>query len=190
MRHKLLNYSIETDQLVLLEFSDGQNLRVGFDQVEEYLTGTDLIKVKKAIKIRQDFFKHNNLPGTLVVMAVLSLGVFVALDYQRVAEIINGTRPVVSPSEEPVAAAIILTPSPTPTAASASPVIAPAVASPGTANHAAVPAVPAQPASKTQTAVPAVPATPAAPALQAPGLLEPAMKTLDDTSSRLLPKIK
>lgn len=190
MRHKLLNYSIETDQLVLLEFSDGKTLRVGFDQVEDYLTGTDLIKVKKAIKIRQDFFKHNNLPGTLVVMAVLSLGVFVALDYDRVAEIINGSRPVASPSEEPVAAAVILTPSPTPTTTPAPSGVAPAAASSGRANHAAVPAVPAQPASKTQTAVPAVPATPAAPALQAPGLLEPALKTLDHTSSRLLPKLK
>ena len=188
MRHKLLNYSIETDQLVLLEFSDGQNLRVSFDQVEDYLTGSDLIKVKKAIKIRQEFFKHNNLPGTLVVMAVLSLGVFVALDYQRVAEIINGTRPVASPDIEPASAVqAISTPTPSTAVESAA---APAATNPGIASHAAVPAVPAQPASKTQTAVPAVPATPAAPALQAPGLLEPAIKTLDDTSSRLLPKIK
>lgn len=67
---ELANYSIETDRLIFLAFQDGSSLRVPVSQLPRYLTARDLQKVRRAIKLRRDFFRQH-MPRALVVVAVL-----------------------------------------------------------------------------------------------------------------------
>jgi hypothetical protein len=181
MRKKLLNYSLETDQLVWLEFSDGRNLRVAFDQVGDHLTGPDLVKVQRAIKLRQDFFRQN-LPGTMVLLAVVGLSVFIGMDYKNLSGIVSGGRPVASPPVEKSAPAqVIQTTSPSPAPPES---VSPAAASVPSAAPESKPVHPATPV----TAVPAVPAAPSAPTLQAPQLPPAVSQALENLTSKL-PKL-
>ncbi len=69
---ELTNYSIETDQLVWLSFKSGQNLRVTVGQLPHYLSPHDLKRVRRAIKLRRDFFR-NHMPKTLIILLALGL---------------------------------------------------------------------------------------------------------------------
>lgn len=147
---KLLNYSIETDHLVLLHFSDGESQRVAFDQIADHLTGADLVKVNRAIKLRKDFFRHNNLPGSLAVAVAVGLAVVLVADYHGVAGLWKRSQPVDS---APAAAShaqaistpeITVTPPPTPTP-SLTPSSPAAAQAPAGDRPSAVPPVPAAP---------------------------------------------
>lgn len=167
-RNRLLNYSIETDHLILLHFSDGQSHRVSFDQISDHLVGPDLVKVKRAMKLRRDFFRHNNLPGALATLLAIGLAVVVAVDYRDVAAIWSHARPLSSPPAGAANAPLIATPTPTEPASS------PSVEDSSPAS--------ASPAAKPATAVPPVPAAPPASAsgLQVPLPTPVAVKLLEN----------
>lgn len=65
---KLLRYSIETDQTVLLSFSDDSNVRVPISRVPEYVAPNDLKKINKALMMRENFFKRH-LPKFAIIFA-------------------------------------------------------------------------------------------------------------------------
>lgn len=71
---ELANYSIETDHLVWLAFKDGNSLRVPVGQLPEYLTPRDLQRVRRAMKLRRDFFRHNMPPALLVLLVIGVIG--------------------------------------------------------------------------------------------------------------------
>jgi hypothetical protein len=175
---KLLNYSIETDQLVWLEFSDGESLRVTFQQIPDLLSGPELHKVSRAIKLRQDFFR-NNLPKKMVLLAAVGLASFAAVQTKAVAGILNHIHPgALAPAPDVHRAGIISSPTPTPTITP--PVTPPPAVSP-------LPASPV-PLATPATAVPSVPAAPPAPALQVPEVVRPVVHALDTILPRL-PKL-
>jgi DNA polymerase-3 subunit gamma/tau len=66
---ELVNYSIETDQLIWLAFKDGRNYRVPVRQLPSHLAPHDLQKVRRAIKLRRDFFRYNMPRAVIIVMA-------------------------------------------------------------------------------------------------------------------------
>jgi hypothetical protein len=81
---ELANYSIETDQLVWLAFKDGHSLRVPFGLLPRYLTPRDLQKVRRAMKLRRDFFRHN-MPTALLAFLAVGLVMLVAAGGQLLA---------------------------------------------------------------------------------------------------------
>lgn len=165
---KLRNYSIETD-LIFLEFNDGQNLRVAKNELSEHLTGPDLAKVTRALKLRRDFIR-NNFPKTLVVAAIVGLAAFALADSKDVVSFWTRTHPLhPAPSQAGNAAQALSTPTPTD-----SPVPTPADSSPASA--------PALPAATPVTAVPAVPRTHVPSSLQnAPLPVKPLEDDLEQT---------
>ncbi|MDB5178525.1 MAG: hypothetical protein JWN01_468 [Patescibacteria group bacterium] len=66
---ELANYSIETDQTVLLSFTDGRRLRVPMDQLRRYLAPHDLQKITSAIKLRQEFLRRH-MPRAVIILIV------------------------------------------------------------------------------------------------------------------------
>lgn len=149
---KLLNYSIETDQLILLHFSDGQSLRVPFQKISDHLTGHELSKVSRAIKLRRDFFR-NNLPKTMVALAAAGLAVAVCIDYENVAALWSPSRSVAPPPARVSGAAqSISTPSPSATAV----ITTPGAAAVPASAPASSPAAPAPAALAVPTATPVI----------------------------------
>ncbi|HEY2004028.1 MAG TPA: hypothetical protein VGH44_02840 [Candidatus Saccharimonadia bacterium] len=67
---ELVNYSIETDKIVLLSFKDGRSLRVPFNHLSNYLRGTDLEKVKKTINLRRHFLRIH-MPRFFIILAAI-----------------------------------------------------------------------------------------------------------------------
>lgn len=156
---ELANYSIETDQLVWLAFKNGQSLRVPVGQLPRYLTPRDLQKVRRAMKLRRDFFRHN-MPPALLMLLVLGLvgmvaagGQVLALMSRRSApeppapsrsEIVrnvNFATPVLSPAPQPAANRVVAVTRHQTTAVRAKPASVSAPVSPAPpASTAAVPA--------------------------------------------------
>ena len=81
---ELANYSIETDQSVWLSFKDGRSLRVGFVQLPKYLAPRDLVRVRRAMKLRRDFLRHN-MPRTLAGVLAIGIAALVATGGHAVA---------------------------------------------------------------------------------------------------------
>ncbi|HVQ44488.1 MAG TPA: hypothetical protein VMT30_05985 [Candidatus Saccharimonadia bacterium] len=146
---ELANYSIETDQLIWLAFKDGQSVRVPIGQLPRYLTPRDLQRIRRAMKLRRDFFRHH-MPPALIALLVLGLALAVFAGQQTVAFIWNRTHaaPAPAPTTEIVRTL-------TPTGASPSPVPA-APASPPAGRVAA--AATRRPAAAKPKAVPKLPA--------------------------------
>ena len=97
MSGELANYSIETDQTVLLTFKDGRTIRVGSDRLSDYLAGPDLITVQRAKRLREDFI-HRHMPKavfTLVASGALSLFVIGA---QPLAQLVPRTNAPIEPA--------------------------------------------------------------------------------------------
>ena len=90
---ELVNYSIETDYSVWLSFKDGHSLRVAFGQLPKYLDPRDLKKVRRAMKLRQDFL-HHNMPKTLVLAITLGLAGLMLTGGQALAHLWWPTQPV------------------------------------------------------------------------------------------------
>jgi len=72
----LENYSIETDQTVLLSFRDGRKLRVRSDRLARHLRPHDLVVVRRALRLRRDFLRLH-MPKTAVLL--LAAGLLAAL---------------------------------------------------------------------------------------------------------------
>src|SRR6266705_3268680 len=79
----LENYSIETDQTVLLSFRGGRKLRVRSDRLARYLRPRDLIVVRRALRLRRDFLSLH-MPKTAALLLAAGL----------VAALMIGTRAV------------------------------------------------------------------------------------------------
>jgi hypothetical protein len=66
----LENFSIETDNVVLLQFKDGQTKRVAVWQLSRHLLARDLQRVRAAMKLRQDFLRdHMPKSGLIITLA-------------------------------------------------------------------------------------------------------------------------
>ena len=90
---ELANYSIETDHLVWLSFKDGRSFRVPVGQLPRYLTPRDLIKVRRAMNLRHDFFRQH-MPRTLVAFATVGVLAIVAGSGQVLAGLWHQPKPV------------------------------------------------------------------------------------------------
>ena len=85
---ELANYSIETDQSVWLSFKDGRSLRVGFVQLPKYLAPRDLVRVRRAMKLRRDFLRHN-MPRTLIGVLAIGIAALVVTGGHAVAQMMQ-----------------------------------------------------------------------------------------------------
>lgn len=79
----LARYSIENDQSILLQFADGSQRRVGYQELPQYLDSSDIARVKRGWARRQNFFK-GTLPKWLMLFA-LGAGVALVLSAKRAA---------------------------------------------------------------------------------------------------------
>jgi hypothetical protein len=71
----LATYSIEADNLVLLTFEDGLEVRVGPDDLPKMLISADLRRVKAAFRARRKFIVHTLPPWARSLgIAVIVLG--------------------------------------------------------------------------------------------------------------------
>ncbi len=74
---ELANYSIETDQTVLLLFKDGRNLRVPVGQLASHLIDTDLERIRRAVRLRRDFLGRYMPKALLAVMLIALVSLLV-----------------------------------------------------------------------------------------------------------------
>lgn len=89
----LANYSIETDQVVLLSFKDGRSLRVPLNHLSRYLKPGDLAKVKKALNLRRHFLRIH-MPRFFVILATIGgLVALLTVGGKTVASLLGHPRP-------------------------------------------------------------------------------------------------
>jgi hypothetical protein len=89
MQQHLANFSVETDELVLLEFSDGQEQRVRVRQLDQVLTSADLKRVNAALKLRHEFLKTHLPKASLAVLLVGGLLALLLTNQRAVARLMN-----------------------------------------------------------------------------------------------------
>lgn len=65
---ELATYSIETDHVVLLVFTDGRRKRVPIDELRHYLSVKDLATVRAGLKLRRHFL-HHHMPKAAFALA-------------------------------------------------------------------------------------------------------------------------
>ena len=121
---ELSNYSIETDQLIWLVFKDGHSLRVPVGQLSRYLVPKDLQKVRRAMKLRRDFFRQN-MPKALLLLLVFGLVAAAAVTTTTVAWLARRQTPLpTAPNETEIVRNVTpqSSPSPVPSPAAGSPV--------------------------------------------------------------------
>ena len=75
---ELATYSIETDQVVLLVFTNGQRVRVPIADVQRWLTPAEFTQVRSGLKLRRNFLSHH-MPKTAVALAAGGLLALCAL---------------------------------------------------------------------------------------------------------------
>jgi hypothetical protein len=162
---KLANFSVETDTVVLLEYQDGQAERVAVWRLAKHLVGADLVRVRAAIKLRQDFIRSHI--SRLSVILFLTGAALVAVVGGRDA-IVRFVQPtsshaVVSPPNTVVPVAPTTTPAavPSPQADAAPSPVQPAAPAVTAANEGAALSQamlqPAQPVTQPATAANAIP---------------------------------
>ena len=150
MARHLSNYSIETDQTVLLTFSDGSEARTNFDKLCDYLSMADQAKVKQGLSLRRKFIMRSL--GSVAKYLVIALVVVLAsYDTVRAAQIVihdlshqsapaapvvkppAQRAPVLSSTQSPRSNAAPSTPTAQSTTTQVTPAVAPTVSStPGT----------------------------------------------------------
>jgi len=102
--HKLANFSVETDTIVLLQFQDGQQSRVAITQLPQHLTGADLKRVQAALKLRRDFLKTHLPKMGLMLATGVGLATLFIGGHKLAAELMVPHRaPVTTPMHEDVA---------------------------------------------------------------------------------------
>ncbi len=87
----LNDFSIESENTIVLSFHDGTRRRVRLDDLNQYLSHDDVVRIKRSLAIRKNFIKKVLPPGAMVLL----LGATVALgwyDIQRLAQIIEQKR--------------------------------------------------------------------------------------------------
>ncbi|MBW3538144.1 hypothetical protein KY386_01465 [Candidatus Parcubacteria bacterium] len=70
MGKRLKSYSIESDGTVILKLHDGSSHRASEDQLAQYLSGPDLTKVLRAVRLRRKFI--NTLPPWVKVLVPIT----------------------------------------------------------------------------------------------------------------------
>src|SRR5882672_6975365 len=75
---ELANYSIETDQTVLLSFKDGRNIRAAITNLPRLLPPRDVEKVMRALKLRHDFITRHMPKAAALIVATGLLALLVA----------------------------------------------------------------------------------------------------------------
>jgi hypothetical protein len=101
---EIANFSIETDNVVLLEYQDGKSKRVAVWQLAKHLVETDLRRVQAALKMRRNFIRDNS--PKLGAAVVLTAGLVAALvgGGHAVTNLIAPPRPAAAaPEHETVA---------------------------------------------------------------------------------------
>ncbi|HSX02010.1 MAG TPA: hypothetical protein VLI05_01705 [Candidatus Saccharimonadia bacterium] len=89
MQQRLANFSVETDELVLLEFSDGQERRVRVRHLGQVLASADLKRVNAALKLRHDFLKTHLPKASLAVVLVGGLLALLLTNQRAVARLMS-----------------------------------------------------------------------------------------------------
>jgi hypothetical protein len=75
---ELDDFSIETDNIILLQYKDGARQRVQVKELSQHLSKRDLQKVNAALKLRRSFIKtHMPRMGALLVMTGLLAAVMI-----------------------------------------------------------------------------------------------------------------
>jgi len=81
---ELVNYSIETDQTVLLEFASGHQTRVPIQLLAQYLRPADLARVKQALRLRRRFLQ-DHMPRAAAAIIITGLATMLMLAGRVVA---------------------------------------------------------------------------------------------------------
>ncbi len=87
MARHLSSYSIETDQIVLLSFSDGTETRAKLDNICDLLSKDDQIKVQRGLDLRHKFMKRN-LGSIAKYLVIAALVILICYDTARAAQMI------------------------------------------------------------------------------------------------------
>lgn len=90
---KLSDFSIESDQRVHLRFSDGTKSRVVAEDLPRYLTGNDLTRVMRALRVRQHYISKMLPPWARIVLVGTATAALVWLQSGPVASW-RGLQPV------------------------------------------------------------------------------------------------
>ena len=98
---KLLRYSIETDQTVLLKYDNSSEQRVSIACLRDVLKGDDLKRVQNALRVRKSFFKRH-LPKLAITIAAGGLISVIGLTQQKEINILmHHTEPQPSAEHHP-----------------------------------------------------------------------------------------
>ncbi len=99
---RLADFSIETENTVLLQFAGGGQQRVAVGQLEHYLPSDDLRRVYKALRLRKQFLsRHMPRLGALVLLAGGVMAFLVLGGGQAVANLLHRD-PAAVPAPTPV----------------------------------------------------------------------------------------
>ena len=112
---KLLNYRIETDHTVLLQYADGADKRVPISKLRKYVEQEDFNKIELALNLRKYYFKRN-LPRLGVLAVVAGVVAFGGVsENQRLQRIIHhNALPIASPHVDSAKKAPLPSPKPAP----------------------------------------------------------------------------
>lgn len=108
---KLLKYSIETDQTVLLQYADSPAKRVPISQVEQHVGHDDLKKIQTSVRMRQNFFKRH-LPKLSIVAICGGLIALGGLSQNQQLQQRISPSPDAKPTTSPVEAKKAVLPTP------------------------------------------------------------------------------
>ena len=84
MQQALADFRIESDRVVFLAFTDGRSYRVSPNDLERFLGQDDLQRVRRALRLRQQFLRRI-LPPTAVILVVVGIIGFGRYDMDRVS---------------------------------------------------------------------------------------------------------
>ncbi len=84
----LNSYSIESDDAVLLKFSDGRSQRASVKELPKLLSKNDLKKIQSALKLRAHYIEKH-LPHWLKIAVLLALLVPLGAETSRAAQVVR-----------------------------------------------------------------------------------------------------
>ncbi len=96
---RLINFSVETDNVVWLQFHNGHEQRVPVGSLAQHLLEPDLKRVRAALKLRRDFIKTHAPKAGLLFVAALGLAALWLTGHRAVAQLFT---PAPTPSAAPL----------------------------------------------------------------------------------------
>jgi hypothetical protein len=88
MANSLSDFSIESENIVILSFFDGSCRRVKHSDLPKHLNNEDLVKVENAIRMRKNFIEKVLPPGAAIIL-IAATAILSVYDFQRFAQIID-----------------------------------------------------------------------------------------------------